>query len=162
MGRQTSSQWQSCRWKRLDISGLRRMARIVQANRWATDITAQYNNGVQNGISGTRNSSILVMDGLLQQTTTPLLSAKNKTLHWARDHQHWTTEEWNNITWSDESRFLLTHADVRIWRKQHESMAPSCLVSSVQSGVVVWGMFSWHTLGPLISIERHSIYEHCC
>uniref|UniRef100_A0A8L0DNQ3 Uncharacterized protein n=1 Tax=Oncorhynchus mykiss TaxID=8022 RepID=A0A8L0DNQ3_ONCMY len=37
-----------------------------------------------------------------------------------------------------------------IWRKQHESMALSCLVSAVQvggSGVMLWGMFSWHTLG---------------
>uniref|UniRef100_A0A673ZWN7 Uncharacterized protein n=1 Tax=Salmo trutta TaxID=8032 RepID=A0A673ZWN7_SALTR len=46
---------------------------------------------------------------------------------------------------------------VRIWRKQHESMAPSCLVSTVQAGgdgVMVWGMFSWHTLRPLIPIEQ--------
>jgi hypothetical protein len=87
----------------------------------------------------------------------PLLSAKNKKkqLQWARDHQQLTIEEWKNIAWSDESRFLLHHADgrVRIWRKQ--SMAPFCLVSTVQAddGVMVWGMFSWHTLGPLMPIE---------
>ncbi len=31
-------------------------------------------------------------------------------------------------------------------------MDPSCLVSMVQAGgggVMVWGIFSWHTLGPL-------------
>ncbi len=45
------------------------------------------------------------------------------------------------------------HSDDRvriIWRKEHESMDPSCLVSAVQAGggggVMVWGMFSWHTL----------------
>ncbi|KAK6329290.1 hypothetical protein J4Q44_G00012680 [Coregonus suidteri] len=43
---------------------------------------------------------------------------KKKHLQWARDHQHWTIEEWRNIPWSDESQFLLRHADgrVRIWR----------------------------------------------
>uniref|UniRef100_A0AAR2M4K4 Uncharacterized protein n=1 Tax=Pygocentrus nattereri TaxID=42514 RepID=A0AAR2M4K4_PYGNA len=46
----------------------------------------------------------------------------------------------------------------RIWRKQHESMDPSCVVSAVQAGgggVMVWGIFSWHTLGPLVPIEHH-------
>ncbi len=47
---------------------------------------------------------------------------------------------------SDESWFLLRHSDgrVRIWCKEHESMAPSCLVSTVQvggGGVMVWGIF---------------------
>ncbi len=44
---------------------------------------------------------------------------------------------------------------VRIWRKEHESMDPSCLLSMVQGGgVMVWGIFSWHTLGPLVPIEH--------
>ncbi len=37
--------------------------------------------------------------------------------------------------------------------KKHESMDPSCLVSTVQAGggggVVVWGTFTWHTLVPI-------------
>ncbi len=35
-------------------------------------------------------------------------------------------------------------------------MDPSCLVSMVQAagGVMVWGIFSWHTVGPLVSIEH--------
>ncbi len=39
----------------------------------------------------------------------------------------------------------------------NESMDPSGLVSTVQAGgggVIVWGIFSWHTLGPLVSIEH--------
>uniref|UniRef100_A0A9J8AZF2 Tc1-like transposase DDE domain-containing protein n=2 Tax=Cyprinus carpio carpio TaxID=630221 RepID=A0A9J8AZF2_CYPCA len=37
-------------------------------------------------------------------------------------------------------------------------MNPSCLVTTVQAGgggVMVWGMFSWHTLGPLVPIGYH-------
>ncbi len=35
-------------------------------------------------------------------------------------------------------------------------MDPSCLVSMVQAGggVMVWGIFSWHTLGPSVTIEH--------
>ncbi len=36
-------------------------------------------------------------------------------------------------------------------------MDPSCLVSTAQAaggGVMVWGIFSWHTLGPLVPIEH--------
>ncbi len=56
-----------------------------------------------------------------------------------------------------ESRYLLRHSDgrVRICRKEHESMDPSCIVSTVQAsggGVMVWGIFSWHTLSPLVPI----------
>uniref|UniRef100_A0A8C2EN69 Tc1-like transposase DDE domain-containing protein n=1 Tax=Cyprinus carpio TaxID=7962 RepID=A0A8C2EN69_CYPCA len=43
---------------------------------------------------------------------------------------------------------LLRHSDGRV-------MDPSCLVTTVQAGgggVMVWGMFSWHTLGPLVPI----------
>jgi len=31
----------------------------------------------------------------------------------------------------------------------------SCLVTTVQAcggGIIVWGMFSWHTLGPFVAI----------
>ncbi len=86
----------------------------------------------------------------------PQLSAKNRKrrLHFTQVYQNC-----KNVAWSDESRFLLQHSDsrVRIWHKEHESMDPSCLVSKVQAGcggVIVWGIFSWHTLGPLVPIEH--------
>ncbi len=91
----------------------------------------------------------------------PLLSAKNRKrrLKFAQAHQNWTKEDWKNFAWSDESRFLLRHSDgrVRIWCKEHESMDPSCFVSTVQAGgggVMLWGIFVWHTLGPLVPIEH--------
>ncbi len=50
-------------------------------------------------------------------------------------------------------------AKFRWWgqNKEHESIYPSCLVSTVQaggSGVMAWGIFSRHTLGPLVPIEH--------
>ncbi len=38
-------------------------------------------------------------------------------------------------------------------RKEHESMDPSCLVSTVQAagnGAMVRGIFYWHTLGSML------------
>ncbi len=91
----------------------------------------------------------------------PLLSAKNRKrrLQFTQAHQNWTIEDWKNVAWSEESRFLLQHSDgrVRIWCKEHESMDPSCLVSTVQAGggdVMLGGIFSWHILGPLGPIEH--------
>ncbi len=88
-----------------------------------------------------------------------LLSAKNRKrrLHFAQAHQNWIIEDWKNVAWSDESRFLLRNSDgrVRIWRKEHESMDPYCLVSTVQAGgggVMVLGIFYWHTF--VVSIEH--------
>lgn len=45
---------------------------------------------------------------------------------------------------------------VRIWYKQHKSMDLSWLESTVQAGgagVMVWQMFSGHTIGPIVSPE---------
>ncbi len=99
----------------------------------------------------------------------PLLSAKNRKrrIQFTQAHQNWTIEDWKNVVWSDESRFLLRHSDgrVRIWRKENESMDPSCLVSMVQAaggGLMVWGIFSWHILGSLVPIKCHSLPEYCC
>ncbi len=98
----------------------------------------------------------------------PLLSAKNRKqrLKFAHAHQNWTIEDWKNVAWSDESRFLLQHPDgrVRIWSKEHESMNQSCLVSMVQagdSGVMVWDIFLAH-FGPLWAFGPHLVpIEHC-
>uniref|UniRef100_A0A8C4S7W7 Uncharacterized protein n=1 Tax=Erpetoichthys calabaricus TaxID=27687 RepID=A0A8C4S7W7_ERPCA len=55
---------------------------------------------------------------------------------------------------------MLRHTDgrVRIRCQQHESMNPACLLSKVQAScgsIMVWGMFSWHTLGLSVRINHH-------
>ncbi len=90
------------------------------------------------GLSISKTADLL---GFLCTTISPhrvlLQSAKNRKrrLQFAQVHQNWTINDWKNV-WSDESRFLLRHSDhrVRIWRKEHESMDASCLVSTVQAG----------------------------
>ncbi|GBM10961.1 hypothetical protein AVEN_171442-1 [Araneus ventricosus] len=79
-----------------------------------------------------------------------LLTARRKALciAWARQHSHWTVDDWKHVAWSDESRFQLYRADgrVRVWRNPHESMNPTYQQRTVQSGgasVMVWGLCSW-------------------
>uniref|UniRef100_A0A3B3RJQ1 Transposase Tc1-like domain-containing protein n=1 Tax=Paramormyrops kingsleyae TaxID=1676925 RepID=A0A3B3RJQ1_9TELE len=161
----TSSMRQSCGRKCLvDARGQRRMGRLIQADRRATltEITTRYNRGMQQSICEATTRTTLRRMGYNSRRPhrVPLISTTNrkKRLQFARAHQNWTVEDWKNVAWSDESRFLLRHSKsrVRIWRTQNENMDPSCLVTTVQAagggGVMVWGMFSWHTLGPLVPI----------
>ncbi len=64
----------------------------------------------------THNTSNPEADELQKQKTTPvpLLSAKNRKqrIQFTQNHQNWTIEEWKNVAWSDESRFLLQQSDV--------------------------------------------------
>ncbi len=142
------------------------MGRLVRYDRKATvtQITTRYNQGMQNTISEhtTRRNLKQMGSSSRRPHRVPLLSAKNRKqrLQFTQAYQNWTIEDWKNVAWSDESRFLLRHSDgrVRIWCKEYEVMDPSCLVSTVQAGggggVMVWGIFSWHTLGPLVPIEH--------
>ncbi len=157
-----SSEQQLCGGKCLvDVRGQRIMGRLVRDDRKATvtQITTRYNQDMQNTISECTTRRTLKQMGY--SSRVPFLSAKNRTrrLQFAQAHQNQTIEDCKNVAWSGESRFLLRHSDDRdrIWRKEHESMDPSCLVSTVQAGdggVMVWGIFSWHTLGPLVPIEH--------
>ncbi len=158
-----STERQLCGQKCLvDVRGQRRMGRHDR-KATVTQITTRYNQGMQNTISEHTTCRTLKQMGYSSRRPhrVPLLSTKNRKrrLLFTKAHQNWTIEDWKNVAWSDESRFLLRHSDgrVRIWRKEHESMDPSCLVSMVQAGggVMVWGIFSWHTLGPLEPIEHH-------
>ncbi len=128
------------------------MSRLVRDDRKATvtQITTGYNQVMQNTISEhtTRRTLKQMGSSSRRPHRVPLLSAKNRTrrLQFTQSHQNWTIGDWKNVAWSDESRFLLRYSDgrVRIWHKEHESMDPSCLVSTVQAGgggVMVWGIF---------------------
>ncbi len=111
------------------------MGRLVRDDIKATvtQITTRYNQGMQNTISERTTCQTLKQMGYSSRRPhrVPLLSAKNRKqrLQFAQAHQNWTIEDWKNVAWSDESRFLLRHSDgrVRIWRKEHESMDPSIL-----------------------------------
>ncbi len=148
---------------------------MVVGARRLTQITTRYNQVMQKTISEHTTHRTLKQMGNSSRRPhrVPLLSAKNRKrrIQFIQAHQNWTIEDWKNIAWSDESRFLLQHSDgrIRIWCKEHESMDPSCLVSTVQAaggGGMMQGIISWHTFGPLVPVEHrlkhHSLPEYCC
>ncbi|GBN10633.1 hypothetical protein AVEN_70880-1 [Araneus ventricosus] len=51
-------------------------------------------------------------------TRVPLLTALHKALllSWAREHYHWNVNDWQHVSWSDESRFQLYRTDARVRR----------------------------------------------
>ncbi len=81
-----------------------------------TQITTSYNQGMQNIISEhtTRRTLKQMCSSSRRPHRVPLMSAKNSTrrIQFTQTHQNQTIEDWKNIAWSDESRFLLQHSDV--------------------------------------------------
>ena len=68
-------------------------------------------------------------------------------------------EQWKKVIWSDESRFTLFKSDgeTRVWRLPKEKYDIDCVVPTVKhggGGVMVWGCFTWKSLGPLVRAEE--------
>ncbi len=115
-----SSERQLCGWKCLvDVSGQRRMSRLVRDDRktTVTQITTRYNQDLQNTISEhTTHRTLKKMDSSSRRPhRVPLLSDKNRKrrIQFTQTHQNWTIEDCKNVAWSDECRFLLRRSDGR-------------------------------------------------
>ena len=76
----------------------------------------------------------------------------------AKSTGKWTTEQWRNVIWSDESSFtmFLTNGRVHVWCQPKELHNPECLVLTVKGSggsVMLWGTFSWHCFDSLIPLK---------
>ncbi len=91
---------------------------MIERKATLTQITTRYNQGMQNIISELTTRRTLKQMGYSSRRAhrVPLLSAKNRKqrLQFTPAHQNWTIEDWKNVAWSDESRFLLRHSDGRV------------------------------------------------
>ncbi len=135
----------------VEVRGQRRMGRLVRNDRKATvtQITTHYNQGMQNTISERTKRWTLKQMGYSSRRPhrVPLRSAKNRKrrLQFAQAHQNWTIEDWKKVACSDESRG---------GGGKHGSILPCLNGSGWWWWCNVWGIFSWHTLSPLVPIEH--------
>ena len=107
-----------------------------------SQITIHYNQDIKNAISEcTKACETLRQMGYSSKgpQQVPLLSAKNRKLRL----------KCCLVWWDSMAAATFT---VRIWHQKNES-----LISRVQAdgGVMVWEIFSWHTLGALIRTDCH-------
>jgi transposase len=61
----------------------------------------------------------------------PLLTPRHRQqcLAWVKTHLQWTRQRWQEVLFSDESRFCISNADgrIRVWRRQNERLAACCI-----------------------------------
>ncbi|GFX41209.1 transposable element Tcb1 transposase [Trichonephila clavipes] len=147
----------------IDDRGERRLRRCVRADRRATveQLTTKMNQATKS-VSQTTIQRTLLRLGLRSRrlVRAPMLTAvhRRRRLEFARQYSSWTSTEWRHVAFSDESRFMLHRTDGR-WRIRRETSErnhPATIAGTVQArggSIMVWGMFSWHSLGSLIIVE---------
>ncbi len=71
---------------------------------------------------------------------------KKAKLEWALKNVSNSVETWNNIIWSDESRFRSTGCDEKqmVWRMNGERLNDKCIKKTLKFGggsIMVWDVF---------------------
>ncbi|GFT54595.1 transposable element Tcb2 transposase [Trichonephila clavipes] len=79
-------------------------------------------------------------------------------LEWCRARGNWTTAEWNQVVFSDESRFDLNsdNNSVRVWRPRGERLNPVFALqryTAPRAGVMEWGVIAYNARSPLVLIR---------
>jgi len=119
--------------------------------------------GIQSTVAAALGLSLNTIRGRIKESgefnsyfaaRKPFISGNNKIkrLAWAKEHLHWTSEQWRQVMWSDESPFVLRYnAKRRVWRMHNERYNQMCCVASVKHDVkiMVWGAFAAHGVGIL-------------
>lgn len=90
----------------------------------------------------------------------PLVSKKNikARLLFAKQHKDKPLEFWQNVLWSDESKFNLFGSDGKqyVRRPKNKEFDPRYTLKTVKHGggnVMVWGAFSSIGVGPIVRIR---------
>lgn len=149
----------------------RHLRMISKRNRRKTapEIAAEFNRGRPQNISVSTVKRRLQEGNLHGRVAVskPLLRRGNrlKRLQWAREHREWTLEHWQNVLWTDESKFEVFGQRRRVFvrRSVQEKMLPECLVPTINHGggsVLVWGCFSYRGVGILQKIDGIMRKEH--
>ncbi len=90
----------------------------------------------------------------------PWISPANVAKHkaWAAAHTEWTVDDWKQVIFSDESKFMLFKSDgcQYCWMKPGQTLDPHFTKKTVKHGggnVMVWGCITREGMGRLHHIE---------
>ena len=92
------------------------------------------------------------------QKTVNIIYKQKKRFEICKEWAMWPIKRWNNVLFSDESKFNLFNSDGRtmIWRSPGERLNFKNMVPTVKHGggsVMVWGSMSSKGVGELVFIE---------
>ena len=147
----------------LDPRDKRHLVQLVEKNHYAplAQITAEIQDITKKPLSLSTIQRALHMEGYAGRVglRKPFVNDKNRhiRLKWSRERLPWD-DEWNQIIWSDESRYELFGSKRRqwVWRHPEQRTDDNCLVptfKSTQKSVMVWGCFTRFGVGPLVRLE---------
>lgn len=138
----------------------KKLVQISEENRKLTapEIASQIKEECGVNISDRHAARILASNGLHGRIAVkkPLLRDvnKQKRLQFALAHQHWSTEQWKKVLFTDESKFHVfgTHRLQWCRRKKGEELRPDTVHATVKGGnggVMVWGAMGNSQVGHL-------------
>ncbi|GFX48973.1 transposable element Tcb1 transposase [Trichonephila clavipes] len=71
-------------------------------------------------------------------------------LQWCQARSMWNVTDWQNVVFSDESRFVLGTDDNRIWVCRHPGERYNSPHTARTAGVMVWGAIAYDSRSTLI------------
>lgn len=149
---------------KLSVREQRKIVRHVQANPLVTasEITAQLKEDLGKHVHVRTVRRVLNRTGYNSRTPRrkPFVSTANqkKRLQFANEFITKGTEFWDNVLWSDESKFNIYRTDgrTRVWRKANTEWNPKNMIGTVKhgaGGVMVWGCMASNGVGNLVFID---------
>jgi|tagenome__1003787_1003787.scaffolds.fasta_scaffold20698186_1 transposase len=159
----TKARPRSGRPQQLDDRSKRHLIQLVEKNHSISldQITTQMQDITLNPISTSTIRRALHMEGYAGRVglRKPLVNDINrlKRQKWCHDRLNWNIQ-WDQIVWSDESRYELFGSKRRkwVWRRPEQRMDKDCLIPTFKSGqksVMVWGCFTRFGVGPLVRLK---------
>ncbi|GFT52097.1 transposable element Tcb1 transposase [Trichonephila clavipes] len=146
----------------------RYIAIVAKRNRRATStrVTSMVTASIGKAISAATVRRRLPMNGLyarVPRVSVPLsVQSRGARLNWCREHGNWTVSDWDNVMFTDESRFALEPDDkrIRIWRKQGTRNQPQNITEHHAfrgESIMVWGGISLGYRTDLHIFKRGSV-----
>lgn len=99
----------------------------------------------------------------------PLLRAENrkKRLKWAKEHRHWTVEDWKRVVWSDETKVerLGSGENHYTWIRDGVNLQPHNVKQTVKNGggyIMVWSCVTSNGVGYIHNVVGNMDSQQYC